>query len=157
MISLLQDYGYSMELIPDWDGMQAKSPLNEFCGMVKNPDISIFNPSLYVDPASFNATTIPLPAPNNTTLFHTEDNLSIKTSTPIMSSKGMTMDTTMVPLPHSTLSPLSNGPMTRNSPTVMPIQGAVKRVTPAPLPPSGSSSTIECSKNLFILGWVSMV
>lgn len=147
MISLLEDYGYSMELIPDWDNTQAESPSNEFCGVVENPDINLFNPSLYVDEASLNATIGPSPAP---------DGMTIETSTPTTASEGITADTTGAPSPPSTLSPSSDGPMTTNSPTAMPIEGAGKGVTPAPSPPSGSS-TIEFSKILFVLGWISMV
>lgn len=149
MITLLEDYGYSMELIPDWNATQAESPSNEFCGVVENPDVSVFNPSLYVDPASLlNETMVPSAAPDDTSMVPTtattEDKLSIETSTPTTSSEGMTTDTTEAPLPPSTLSPSSYGPMTTNSPTAMQL-------------PTGSSSTIEFSKILFVLGWISMV
>lgn len=163
MISLLEDYGYSMELVPDWDETQAENPSNEFCGVVQNPDVSIFSPSLYVDEASLNATYGPSPAPDDmsmvpTTTTTTEENsLSINTSSPTSASEGMTTVTTdVVPPTPSTLSPSSKVAGTTNIPTAMPIQGAEKEVVPEPLPPSGSTA-IELSKILFVWGWISLV
>ncbi|KAL7426703.1 hypothetical protein ACHAXH_000427 [Discostella pseudostelligera] len=163
MISLLEDYGYSMELIADWDETQAENPSNEFCGVVENPDVSIFSPSLYVDEASLNATYGPSPAPDDmsmvpTTTTTTEENsLSINTSSPTSASEGMTTVTTdVVPPTPSTLSPSSKVAGTTNIPTAIPIQGAEKEVVPEPLPPSGSTA-IELSKILFVWGWISLV
>jgi hypothetical protein len=42
MISLLEDYGYSMEHVPYWNGTQAENPSNEFCGVQYNPEAGIF-------------------------------------------------------------------------------------------------------------------
>ncbi len=131
MISLLEDYGYSMELIPDWNDTQAENPSNEFCGVVENPDVSLFTPSLYVDEASLNATMDPSTAPED-----------------------MSIVPTVVPPTPSTLSPSSDGvEATTNSPTAMPIQGAEKEEAPEPSPSSGSTA-IDLSKILILWGWI---
>ena len=42
MISLLEDYGYSMEHVPYWNDTQAENPSDEFCGVQYNPEVGIF-------------------------------------------------------------------------------------------------------------------
>jgi len=42
MISLLEDYGYSMEHIPYWNKTQLDNPSNDFCGVLYNPEAGIF-------------------------------------------------------------------------------------------------------------------
>jgi hypothetical protein len=42
MITLLKDYGYSMEHIPNWNSTQLDNPSNEYCGVLFNPEAGIF-------------------------------------------------------------------------------------------------------------------
>lgn len=42
MISLLEDYGYSMEHIPYWNSTQLENPSDEYCGVIYNPETGIF-------------------------------------------------------------------------------------------------------------------
>ena len=60
MISLLEDYGYSMQPIPYWNGTQAENPSNEYCGVVLNLETGIFVEDTSLDTATSSA---PAPAP----------------------------------------------------------------------------------------------
>lgn len=42
MISLLKDYGFSMEHVPHWNETQLDNPSNEYCGVVYNSEVGIF-------------------------------------------------------------------------------------------------------------------
>jgi hypothetical protein len=42
MITLLEDYGYSMEHIPYWNSTQLENPSNEYCNVLYNPEAGIF-------------------------------------------------------------------------------------------------------------------
>ena len=151
MISLLEGYGYSLELIPEWNDAQAENPSNEFCGVVENPDVSLFSPSIYVDEASLNATIGPSTAPEDMSMIPTattEDNsLAIETSSPTSASEDMTTDTTVVPPTPPSSEGVENA---TNSPTAIPIEKEPS--------PSSDSTAIELSKViLFVWGWIALI
>ena len=65
MISLLEDYGYSLEHIPYWNGTQAENPSNEFCGVQYNPEVGIFVEDSSSTPlGAENSTTTPTAMPS---------------------------------------------------------------------------------------------
>lgn len=61
MISLLKDYGFSMELIPYWNETQLDNPSNEYCGVVYNSQAGIF----VKDGAVGNTTSETVPTPSS--------------------------------------------------------------------------------------------
>jgi hypothetical protein len=148
MISLLEDYGYSMELIPAWNGTQAENPSDEFCGVVFDNEMGIF-----VDENTFNATSVPSPAPNDMTIvptpgFEVEDtSLALETSSPLSAPGAMATDATVMP-PSS-----SEGTEETSGPTAMPSQAAAKEVAPEPTVTSGSAA-IEVLNVMFALGCI---
>lgn len=66
MISLLEEYGYSMEHIPNWNGTQLDNPSNDFCGVLFNPEAGIFVADSSIGTVTSDTTPTPSSEGNDT-------------------------------------------------------------------------------------------